>query len=410
MPEEVLVNKIIKKGYFVEPIFGSMYTFSPYMGCSHACIYCDGRAEKYHFEGDFVNDVKVRTNVPDIFYKELNSLREVAPIHLSSGISDVYQKVEAKYNITGRCSEILAESPFPASVLTKSSLIKRDRDNWFKVNKKGGFTLQISFTTLDDTVRKRFEPGASTVEERLEIIQDFKNEGCSVGIYMMPLLPQITDSVKSIEKVLIKLQDIGVDYIMPGLLTLRPGRQKDLYMDIIKSLYPEYINYYRNLYRENRESGSPIKTYIDNYEDIISSTFKNINSYMPHKKYINTMPLYCEIHLLLTHMISLYTYRGIDVSRLQNSIKKLRKFLSEEKKSFNRTRSRSASSIDESLKFLILTGELESLIGNKKLAQFISHVVMNRKVFNYNTLNFNGRNPLLPSESKKQNRTCYYER
>lgn len=410
MPEEVLVNKIIKKGYFVEPIFGSMYTFSPYMGCSHACIYCDGRAEKYHFEGDFVNDVKVRSNVPDIFYKELNSLREVAPIHLSSGISDVYQKLEGKYNITGRCSEILSESPFPVSVLTKSSLITRDRDNWLKVNKKGGFTLQISFTTLDDNIRKRFEPGASSVEERLEIIQDFKKEGCNVGIYMMPLLPQITDSFKSIEAVVTKLQDIGVDYIMPGLLTLRPGRQKDLYSDLIKSSYPEHIKYYRDLYSENRESGSPIKSYINSFDNTIYQTFNNVNTYFPHRKYRNTMPLYCEITLLLTHMIFLYTNRGIDVTRLKNSLQKFRKFLSEEKKSFNRIRSRSTSSIDETLKFLIFTGELENLIDNKKLAQFISDVVIERKIFDYETLSFNSSNPLLPSETKKQNRACYYER
>lgn len=387
-PIEIQTKKVIKRGYFVEPTFGSMYTFSPYMGCSHACIYCDGRAEKYHFEGDFVNDVKVRINTPDLFYKELQKLRELAPIHLSSGISDVYQKSEARYNLTGRCSEILSETDYPVSVLTKSSLIKRDRDHWFNVNRRGGFTLQVSFTTLNDKIRREFEPGAASVEERLEIIEDFKREGCSIGIYMMPLLPYISDSVKSIEAVLQRLNDLEVDYIMPGYLTLRPGRQKKLYLDLIRNNHPKLYSKYLSLYGENRESGSPKKQYSSEFETVIDRTFSGIISYIPHGIYKGTMPLYCEVLLLLTHMLALYSHRGVDVERLKISVKKLRLYLTQEKKTFNRNRTLPSNSIDETLKFLILTGELERILGNKKLAMFIEDIIVKREVFNYKTLQF----------------------
>lgn len=96
--------------------------------------------------------------MPDILGIELPKLREIAPIHLSFGISDVYQHIEKKEKLTSNCAEILSEFNFPVSVITKSSLIIRDIDTWNKVNKKGGFLLQMSFTTLDEDIRKIIEP------------------------------------------------------------------------------------------------------------------------------------------------------------------------------------------------------------------------------------------------------------
>lgn len=69
-------------------MFGGMYTLSPFMGCSHGCVYCNGGAEKYHMVGDFARNIKVRTNIYKLLQMELPKLREKATIHFSSGISD----------------------------------------------------------------------------------------------------------------------------------------------------------------------------------------------------------------------------------------------------------------------------------------------------------------------------------
>lgn len=383
---EIEVKKALKKNYFVDPLFGAMYTLSPYMNCSHKCIYCDGRAEKYHLEGEFGNNITVRRNIVDLLSKELPLLRENAPIHLSSGISDVYQHTEKKQNLTGRCSELLAEHNFNVSVLTKSSLVLRDIDTWNKVNKKGGFTLQMSFTTLDDNIRKLVEPGASSVSERLETIKAFKDIGCSIGIYMMPLLPGITDDLKGIKQTLDVLQDLKVDYIMPSTLTLRPGRQKDIYMSMIESHFPELKSLYSNLYRENRPSGVPIKAFEDVFYKNITGLFSDINFLMPHKLYSGKMPIYCEILVLLQHMVILYDSLCIDTKRLRSSLNRIKLHFKNEKIRFNRKRNLPSDEIDHQFEFLIKTGGLNNIIQNEKLCDFIETVVLNKRLFDYQNM------------------------
>ncbi len=383
---EIQVKKALGKDYFAGSMFGGMYTFSPYMGCSHGCLYCDGRAEKYYFEGNFSKDLKVRTNIPSLLASTLPGLRENAPIHLSSGISDIYQEAERKYYLTGRCSEILSDFDFHVSVLTKSSLVLRDFDNWIKVNKKGGFTLQMSLTTLDDNIRKKMEPGASSVEERLEAIRAFKDEDCSVGIYMMPLLPGITDTESNIEKLLTKLSDLNVDYFSPSSLSLRPGRQKDLYLNEIEKSFPFVKELYLDIYRENRISGWPVKSFDNCFNSKIEKLFKGIYMRPPHSYYRNTMPIYCELIILIQHMIILYSNKKIDVTSLKKSYGKLHNYLTLEKRYFNRKKSLPSNYIDDNLKFLLETDGINNIVENPRLVSFMKNVVLGRKIFDYNTL------------------------
>lgn len=380
------VSKCLKRDNFCGSMFGNMYTFSPYMGCTHNCYYCDGRAEKYHFEGNFAKDIKVRENIVDLLDSELPKLRENAPIHLASGISDIYQHIEKKLYLTGQCSEILKEHNFHVSVLTKSSLVLRDIDNWNQVNKRGGFTLQMTVNTLNDKIRKDFEPGAATVEERLEAIQEFKSIGCKVGVYMQPLLPGISDDIDGVTKLVEKLKDLKVDYITPWYVTLRPGIQKETYLKIIRNKYPDLIPLYSDVYRENRVSGASTKKYEKYFFDMVSSVMEGVNPFPPHYYYRGIMPIYCEVLILLEHMTQLYSAKGLNIDRLNKAYKKLLSYFQEEKKRFNRKRNLPADEIDERFLFLIKTGGLDSLIDNPKLSSFIYTVVIDRKLFSYQTL------------------------
>ena len=356
------------------------------MGCSHNCAYCDGRAEKYHFEGDFTKDIKIKSNIVDELENFIPKLRENSPFHISSGISDAYQSLEKKNNITGRCSEILSNYDFHVSVLTKSSLILRDLENWKKVNNRGGFTLQMSLNTLDDSIRKKMEPGASSVQERLETIKTFKEAGCNVGVFMMPLLPGITDTEENINQLLEKLTELKVDYIMPGPLTLRPGRQKDLYMEKVDKYYPHLSKEYADIYSENKISGMPNKSYYYDFNKRVEKAFQNITSLPPHYLYKNTMPLYCELNMLLEHMILLYSWKNMDVTNLKKAYKQIHEYLLKEKKNFNKKRSLPSNHIDTNLKFLLQTDSFNNIVDNTKLIDFIKKVVIERKTFDYKTL------------------------
>ncbi len=144
------IKKALRKRDLVDPYFVSKYSFSPYQACRHGCLYCDGRAEKYYVEGDFERDVVIKENLPILLEKELDRLREPGTICIGSGISDPYQPVEEEELIVRECARILAKRDLPVSVMTKSSLIRRDLDLWCEVNRKSRFTLMVSLTTTDD--------------------------------------------------------------------------------------------------------------------------------------------------------------------------------------------------------------------------------------------------------------------
>ncbi len=386
MVKEIEVKKALRKGVVSDPMFGALYSVSPYGGCEHGCVYCDGRAEKYFVEGDFEKDLVARMNVPELLQHELETARERAPIGLGSGITDVYQPIEKEYQLTRKCGEVLTESPFPVSILTKSSLILRDLDIWSAVQKRSGFHLKVSLTTLDDSVRRDFEPSAASVEERIEVIRRFKEIGCTVGIFMMPFLPGISDSVESIGTTVSTLSELGVDYVTPGYLTLRPGRQKEFYMKMISEKYPSLLPLYESLYVKELVSGNPAYNYRTNCMKMGENIFGDMPQFIPHSCYRNTMPIYHEIGILLFHMIQLYEQRSVDVTSLKQAFHSYTEWCETEKRTFNRKRSLHGDAIDELLAFHLRCGGFESVISNKKLLAFITAVALDRKVFNYNSL------------------------
>ncbi len=192
MPEPHFQNqdmkKALKKHPLVDPFFISKYATSPYRACEHACSYCDGRAEKYYVEGDFEQDIIIRRNLPDLLRMELSHLKERGVVHFASGVSDPYQPVEKTELLMKKCAEVILQSDFPASVLTKSSLIMRDIDIWKQVHKKNGFCLLMTITFLDDKHRQIFEPGASSMEERFSTLKAFKERGIPTGVGDVPKL------------------------------------------------------------------------------------------------------------------------------------------------------------------------------------------------------------------------------
>ena len=125
------------------------YTLNPYVGCGHGCVYCYNQdfllrlrrpaltepeqdksfggqtcirrsPEKW---GQFL-DVKI--NGPEILAKEIIKKPKM-PVFLST-VTDPFNPLEAKYQISQRCLEILLRHQWPVTILTKSNLILRTID------------------------------------------------------------------------------------------------------------------------------------------------------------------------------------------------------------------------------------------------------------------------------------------
>ncbi|MBI4979500.1 MAG: radical SAM protein [Spirochaetes bacterium] len=386
------IKTLIRKQELADFFTISKYGFSPYRACEHGCSYCDGRAEKYYVEGEFDKDIVIRKNVPELLEREITRIRERGFLCIGSGVSDVYQPVEQREMIMRRCAEILAQFEIPVVILTKSSLIMRDLDLWAQINNKSRFLLMMSLTTTDESVRRQFEPNASPVEERLETLRRFKDAGCSTGVLAMPLLPYITETEKNIDALTDAVIQAGVDFFMPGGLTLRPGIQKDTFMKTVQRCYPGFTAEYERIYANSLSSGAPDRQWMKRNQPLYQRAImrSGVSPVVPHTVFRGLVQIYEEVFLVLSLMKTAYEYRGVDTRRLSRAIGLYRNRVSEVRKPIPRSRSLSFDTVDRELAAICKSGEIRGVVQNEKTAAFITSIVLDRKIFDFRDMKFIG--------------------
>jgi DNA repair photolyase len=163
------------------------YCVNPYTGCQVGCVYCyaalfmrrySGHSEPW---GEFV-DAKV--NAPALLAKQIVKARR-GKIWFAS-VCDPYQPLEERYSLTRRSLEVLVGRDFPVVIQTKSARVRRDLDVIQRIPEvEVGFTI----ATEDETVARLFEPNASPVGERIEVLREFKAAGIPTYAFAGPLLP-----------------------------------------------------------------------------------------------------------------------------------------------------------------------------------------------------------------------------
>src|SRR3954464_11437275 len=107
------------------------WTINPYRGCLHQCVYCFARKTHEWLEldsgKDFDTQIIVKTNLVDVLERELarpSWRRE----HVAMGTNtDPYQRAEGRYRLMPGVIRALARSGTPFSILTKGTLLGRDR-------------------------------------------------------------------------------------------------------------------------------------------------------------------------------------------------------------------------------------------------------------------------------------------
>lgn len=374
----------------------SLYRIAPYKGCGHGCRYCDGRTEKYYVDGDFENDIELRSGLPELLAIEAAKIREAGMVAFGSGVTDPYQPCEASERTTGRCAQILADRAesgihprLCALVMTKSALALRDLPAWSRLNAKSGFVLLVSLTSLDERLREIMEPGASPFAARLELLHAFKQAGCTVGVLAMPFLPGLSDGEDSLRALYAACTDIGVDFVMPGGLTLRPGRQKELYLSTLASFHPELLEATRTIYREERPSGSPVSSASRALFERIAPIQREfaIPYLLPHRVFRTLLPKHDELRVLFRDMLELYDERGADTERLRASAERYDAWLLGLRRVFRRRRSLPVSWLEERFAEASRDGELARVLGNERLSRFTVSVVEEGAYLDYANLN-----------------------
>ncbi len=257
--KEIQVNDYLTKSNLP----ASDYVINPYVGCPHGCKYCyasfmkrfTGHQEEW---GTFI-DIK-RCD------KKINLNRIKNKTVFLSSVTDCYNEMEEKYELTKQILEQLINSECFLSISTKSSLILRDIELLKQIK---NVTVSMSINTLDENFKNDMD-NASSIEKRLSTLRELHNNGIYTILFMSPIFPYITEWKEIIEK----SKDYIDEYWFENL-NLR-GQYKSSIMSYIKEKYPQHYEKYIDIYnKNNKQYWIDLSQEINDYCDKNKLNYKN---------------------------------------------------------------------------------------------------------------------------------------
>ncbi|OKY77922.1 MAG: DNA repair photolyase SplB [Candidatus Methanohalarchaeum thermophilum] len=198
--------------------------------------------------GEFV---EVKINAVDVLFKDLRKVK--GGTILLSSITDPYQPIEEKYEITRSLLMNLKNTSFSINILTKNDLIKRDLK---LINKLKNPSVGITLNFINEKNRKIWEPGAASVKDRLDTIKKIGKENIYTYIHIGPYLPEITNLKQIIRRVNEYVDEIQVEKI----------NFNDDIMEIIRNKYPQKYKKYKKLRKNQNYLDKLTKRKIDTIE------------------------------------------------------------------------------------------------------------------------------------------------
>ena len=215
-------------------------SLNPYRGCEHGCAYCYARPthEYLGFSSgyDFESKIMVKAEAPSLLRAEF-ARPSYKPVCLAcSGVTDPYQPIEKKLQVTRRCLEVMAECRNPVVFITKNHLITRDLDLLQDLARHEAAAAYISITSLRPQLAHKLEPRASSPAQRLDAIRQLRAAGVPVGVSLAPVIPAIND--EEIPAIVQAAFDAGATFIGSTVVRL-PFGVKDVFSTWLDHHFPE---------------------------------------------------------------------------------------------------------------------------------------------------------------------------
>ncbi|TET13262.1 MAG: hypothetical protein E3J82_03260 [Candidatus Thorarchaeota archaeon] len=242
-------------------------------------------SESYHVD-DFLTHIRIKENAAQVLRRELKKagytsrseletetlwsfldeedakkLAMKSPrkqvIGVCGGVSDGYQPAEKEHEITRQVLETLLDFEMPVFVLTKSDLVLRDLDLLKKIHEVAFADVLFTITLANEEVQRIFEPRASSTSERYKALKKVRKEDLFGGVMAIPIIPSIGDTYENMRGLAKEAKHAGAQFILWGGMTLKPGRQKMHFLNVVRKRFPEKLELLERIYRKNHPYGHP---------------------------------------------------------------------------------------------------------------------------------------------------------
>jgi len=228
------------------------YAINPYRGCEFGCAYCYARYTHEFMDLEeaqgFERRIFVKAEAREALKRDLRRLDLQGKDIAIGTATDPYQPAERRYGITRSLLELLAERRnLRLSVTTKSDLVARDAELLARVGERNELHVNVTVTTPHYELSRRVEPRAPRPDKRLAAIRTLAEAGVRTGVFVMPLLPRITDGLEDLDLLFRLAKDAGAQYLLAQPLFLRKC-SKRTFFPFLGERFPELLPYYRRLY------------------------------------------------------------------------------------------------------------------------------------------------------------------
>lgn len=187
------------------------FSLNPYTGCPHGCLYCYASSYIPSF-----SECRPKVDLHKRLTRDVSRVRPGSLVAMSNS-SDPYPPIEEKLRLSRGCLGILKSRGILVQIVTKSHLVAQDAPLLSSMDA----CVAITVTTLNQSLSRRLEPGASLPKQRLLAMERLADLGVPVSARIDPIIPGINDV--EIEDLVSAVSSSGAKHITSSTYKARPG-------------------------------------------------------------------------------------------------------------------------------------------------------------------------------------------
>jgi DNA repair photolyase len=167
-----------------------------YRGCSHGCLYCYAPGAQFVSREKWASNVAPRNKIIEQLRLDAQELHGDRRSVLLCFLCDPYQPLDDEEKLTRDALQIFGGNNIRAQVLTKGGT-RAARD--FDLFSKHHFIFGSTILFKNDRLRKKWEPHAASIENRVEAVREAHDKGIRTWISLEPVIDP-KEALKVIEE------------------------------------------------------------------------------------------------------------------------------------------------------------------------------------------------------------------